>query len=69
MKSRQSSMTIRFDFANIGIKKVKTAPILLGYRKKKKESHDCLQSCYNNTEKYLCAYCVKTERHINIHLY
>jgi len=28
-------MTIRFDFANIRIKKVKTAPMLLGYRKKR----------------------------------
>jgi hypothetical protein len=41
--------------------------MLLRYRQK--ESHDCSQSCYNNTEKYLCAYRVKTERHINIHLY
>jgi hypothetical protein len=28
-------MTTRFDFANIRIKKVKTAPMLLGYRKRK----------------------------------
>jgi hypothetical protein len=67
MKSTESSMPIRFDFANVRIKNVKTVTKLLGYRKK--ESHDCSQSCYNNAEKYLYAYCIQTEGHINIQLY